>query len=73
VCFVEDFLDPSTDLEANKTTVTAFYDLMSNQWQPAEAIRRYVGAAANLNTMSDPRRGARRFPSRFRSLPGVRV
>ena len=30
-------------LERNKRTVTAFYDLMFNQCQPAEAIRRYAG------------------------------
>ena len=31
-------------LERNKQTVTAFYDLMFYQCQPAEAIERYAGA-----------------------------
>lgn len=30
-------------LEQNKKTVMAFYDLMFNQCQPAEAIERYAG------------------------------
>ncbi|MBS0308825.1 MAG: nuclear transport factor 2 family protein [Proteobacteria bacterium] len=30
-------------LERNKKTVLAFYDLMFNQCQPLEAVRRYVG------------------------------
>lgn len=34
----------SDTLERNKRNVTAFYDLMFNQCQPAQAIERYVGA-----------------------------
>lgn len=30
--------------ERNKANALAFYDLMFNQGQPAEAVRRYVGA-----------------------------
>jgi predicted SnoaL-like aldol condensation-catalyzing enzyme len=32
-----------SDLERNKQTVVAFYDLMFNQCRPAEAIEKYVG------------------------------
>lgn len=33
----------TAQLERNKKNVTAFYDLMFNQCQPAEAIERYAG------------------------------
>jgi len=34
-------------LERNKKTVMAFYDLMFNQCQPAKAIKRYAGDVYN--------------------------
>ena len=37
-------MNGSQQLEENKRTVTAFYDLMFNQCQPAEAIEKYAGA-----------------------------
>ena len=37
-------LTVSTTPELNKRQVTAFYDLMFNQCEPAEAVERYVGA-----------------------------
>ena len=35
----------SSDLDRNKASVVAFYDLMFNQNRPAEAIARYAGDA----------------------------
>ena len=32
-----------SDIDRNKATVTAFYDLMFNQCQPAEAVQKHVG------------------------------
>ena len=37
-------------LEQNKQNVQAFYDLMFNQCQPAEAIERYVGMSISSTT-----------------------
>ncbi len=38
-------------LERNKQTVTAFYDLMFNQCQPAEAMERYAGGVYMVNDL----------------------
>jgi predicted SnoaL-like aldol condensation-catalyzing enzyme len=39
-----DFSMPTSDLERNKANAMAFYDLMFNESQPAEAIEKYAGA-----------------------------
>ena len=65
-----------SDLERNKQTVVAFYDLMFNQCRPREAIERYAGATYVQHNprVADGKEGfITYFEEAARKYPGKRM